>query len=231
MPLRKYCLFCMFFSARSFLRDIDAQPGVRRRLSGPAYLRSPQKRLVDRYGAHLLAEACGPIVRLGRLAVYADDRGPTLITLPRVGMDGEEFGQYKIRTMREGSQKQKVVVGPKYPDDPRITRVGGPLRGWSIDELPQLRNVQEGTMSLVGPRPVSPEEFKAFSDMDEDFGPAYIAGRPGMTGLEQVNGRGQLEPHQRIKMIEQYVGEASLALDVEILAKTIKAVVGQEGAY
>jgi len=148
-------------------------------------------------------------------------------------MDGKEFGQYKIRTMREGSQKQKVVIGPKHPEDSRITRVGGPLRGWSIDELPQLRNVQEGTMSLVGPRPISPEEFKAFSDMDGDgaYAAAYTAGRPGMTGLEQVNGRGQLEPHQRIELIERYVGAASLALDVEILAKTIKAVVGQEGAY
>jgi len=221
----------MILSPGALLKEIDAQPNTRLRLSGKAYLRSNQKRLFDRCCAHMLAPVLGPMVQLGRLAVWADSGGPTLVALPRVGMDGKIFDQYKIRTMHQGSEGDLVPLELKSRNDDRITRVGRVLRSLSVDEGPQIKNVLLGDMSFVGNRPLPIEKYEAYCRMDLAFGPAYIAGRPGITGLQQINGRGGVGSEQYIELAEQYGEKASLALDADIVWETFGAVARREGAY
>jgi lipopolysaccharide/colanic/teichoic acid biosynthesis glycosyltransferase len=111
--------------------------------------------------------------------------------------------------------------------DPRVTRVGGWLRHWSLDELPQLINVMRGDMSLVGPRPPLPDEVANYVDHVR----RRLAVKPGITGLWQVNGRSDLSWDESVRLDLRYVENWSLMLDLQILWKTLSAVVGGSGAY
>lgn len=119
----------------------------------------------------------------------------------------------------------------KTTGDDRVTRVGRFIRKCSLDELPQLENVREGTMSLVGPRPEPWSEYIGNCAIDRSFGPAYTACLPGLTGLEQINGRADIPQATRIELIKQYAEEACLALDIDILLKTAHSVFAADGAY
>lgn len=199
-------------------------------LVGSEYLASPQKAFLDRAGAGLLLPLAMPVIWAARLAVWADDGTPTEIGLPRVGQGGVVFYERKIRSMHTGSVATAPTF-PKRPDDPRITQVGGMLRRTSVDELPQIMNVLAGEMSLVGPRPKTIEEFNACCEINEQFGSAYTACKPGITGLEQINGRGRTSPEERIQYAITYAETASFVLDLEILHQTIGAVAAQRGAF
>ncbi len=209
----------------SFGKGLDTQ------LSGEAYLRGRQKQLLDHYGAKVLRPLATPIVNLARLAVLADQGSPTMVKLQRVGQYGVPFEQLKIRTMVRGAEKQLTPLRNKDARDERITNIGKYLRCYSIDELPQITNVLNGDMSLVGPRPKSISEFGAFTKLRPDFEPAYKSAQPGMTGIEQVNGRGELTPQERAEYAVQYAAEACLKLDLDILLKTAKVVKCHEGAF
>jgi exopolysaccharide production protein ExoY len=115
----------------------------------------------------------------------------------------------------------------KLSDDPRVTAIGAVLRKSSLDELPQLFNVLRGDMSIVGPRPVTEEELTRYSDQID----AYLACRPGITGLWQVSGRSTTTYEKRIEYDVRYSQEWSMALDVKILIATIPALVFTDGAY
>jgi exopolysaccharide production protein ExoY len=115
----------------------------------------------------------------------------------------------------------------KLSDDPRETAIGAVLRKSSLDELPQLFNVLRGDMSIVGPRPVTEEELTRYSDQID----AYLACRPGITGLWQVSGRSTTTYEKRIEYDVRYSQEWSMALDVKILIATIPALVFTDGAY
>ncbi|MBK8904186.1 MAG: sugar transferase [Anaerolineaceae bacterium] len=170
------------------------------------------------------------------LAIKLDSSGPVFYKQVRVGRWGKPFYCYKFRSMytdadarkkelMEKNEADEIVF--KMRNDPRITRVGRIIRKLSIDELPQLINVLKGEMSLVGPRPAVPEEV-AYYQFD------YLQrldAVPGITGLQQVSGRSDLEFKRWIELDLQYIQEQSLWKDVEILLKTIPAVITGKGAY
>jgi lipopolysaccharide/colanic/teichoic acid biosynthesis glycosyltransferase len=143
---------------------------------------------------------------------------------------------YKFRSMRVGAEREKASLrgrneasGPlfKIRDDPRVTRTGRFLRRFSIDELPQLLNVLEGSMSLIGPRPPLPEEVREYSEKQLK----RLRTIPGMTGVWQVSGRSQLGFEEMVKLDLYYVDNWSVWLDLAILMLTIPAALSRKGAY
>ncbi|HEY0645360.1 MAG TPA: sugar transferase, partial [Nocardioides sp.] len=142
----------------------------------------------------------------------------------------------KFRSMSSSADAERVdLTGRNEADgvlfkihaDPRITRIGGAMRRWSIDEVPQLWNVVRGDMSLVGPRPALPEEV-ALYDVDPT---RRLAVKPGLTGLWQVSGRSDLSWAESVRLDVRYVDNWSLRLDVAILLRTVRAVFDHRGAY
>jgi exopolysaccharide biosynthesis polyprenyl glycosylphosphotransferase len=187
------------------------------------------KRVLDVLGGGAALVAFSPVLLLSSFLVWAQDRGPVLFRQQRVGKDGELFTLYKLRTMVPDAERLKrdLVVdnqraGPlfKLGRDPRVTRVGRFLRTASIDELPQLFNVLEGSMSLVGPRPALPDEVAQF-DVQLI---ARQTVKPGMTGLWQVEARDlpSFDLYRRYDLL--YVQNWSLGVDLTVIARTIAVV-------
>lgn len=195
------------------------------------------KRIQDLILAALLTVLALPLLLLIALAIRLDSKGPALFRQTRVGQRGQEFQIFKFRTMAvdaearlsalvaEGHDVNRVLF--KNKQDPRITRVGRWLRRFSIDEVPQLLNVLQGQMSLVGPRPGLASEV----DKYEPDAMRRLRVRPGMTGLWQVSGRSTLDWEQTVRLDLWYVDNWSSMLDFQILARTVRAVVGGSGAY
>jgi lipopolysaccharide/colanic/teichoic acid biosynthesis glycosyltransferase len=170
------------------------------------------------------------------MAIKLDSPGPIFYKQVRVGRWGKPFGCYKFRSMYvDADQDKKELMKQneadeivfKMREDPRVTRVGRIIRKLSIDELPQLFNVLKGEMSLVGPRPAVPEEVEYYKF---DY-LQRLETVPGITGLQQVSGRSDLEFKRWIELDLLYVQEQSLLKDIEILIKTIPAVISGKGAY
>jgi lipopolysaccharide/colanic/teichoic acid biosynthesis glycosyltransferase len=170
------------------------------------------------------------------LLIRRGDGGPALFRQTRVGRDGRAFTVFKFRTMVLDAEARKAqLVGHtdqngvlfKIRKDPRITAVGGLLRRYSIDELPQLINVLIGDMSLVGPRPALPEEAALYGDHVR----RRLVVKPGITGLWQVNGRSDLSWDESVRLDLRYVENWSFVLDLQILWKTCSAVMRGSGAY
>jgi len=170
------------------------------------------------------------------LAIRFSDGGPAFFRQTRVGRDGRAFTVYKFRTMVLGAEDRKAELEAinekdgllfKIRNDPRITTVGGWLRRWSVDELPQLINVVRGDMSLVGPRPALPDEAARYGD----YVRRRLVVKPGLTGLWQVNGRSDLSWEESVRLDLRYVENWSLILDLQILWKTCSAVLRGSGAY
>jgi exopolysaccharide biosynthesis polyprenyl glycosylphosphotransferase len=194
------------------------------------------KEVVDRFASALLLALFSPLLLVIAVAIKINDRGPVIYRQHRVGRDGDTFTMFKFRTMvaeadkaRNDLEASNEAAGPlfKMRKDPRITRVGSLLRRYSLDELPQLFNVLAGRMSLVGPRPPLPEETKTYA---ADARRRLLV-KPGLTGLWQVSGRSDLSWNESIKLDLRYVEDWSLALDLVILWKTVRAVVVGQGAY
>ncbi|GAB2590234.1 sugar transferase [Microlunatus antarcticus] len=176
-----------------------------------------------------------PLMLLIALAIKLQDGGPVIFAQTRIGRSGAEFTMYKFRSMRIGAENELASLMErnqgkgglfKLSDDPRITRLGRFLRSFSLDELPQLLNVLNGTMSLVGPRPHLAHELALM--------PAHSSRRalvtPGLTGLWQVSGRSHLEGDAAVQLDLRYVENWSLTLDLLILWKTFSAVLRRVGA-
>jgi exopolysaccharide biosynthesis polyprenyl glycosylphosphotransferase len=177
-----------------------------------------------------------PAFLLVALAIRFSDGGPAFFRQTRVGRDGRAFTVYKFRTMVLGAEDRKAELEAinekdgllfKIRNDPRITTVGGWLRRWSVDELPQLINVVRGDMSLVGPRPALPDEAARYGD----YVRRRLVVKPGLTGLWQVNGRSDLSWEESVRLDLRYVENWSLVLDLQILWKTCSAVLRGSGAY
>jgi lipopolysaccharide/colanic/teichoic acid biosynthesis glycosyltransferase len=167
------------------------------------------------------------------LAIRLDSPGPILIAQERTGRDGRRFRMRKFRTMVRNAEELKATLAHlnilpppdfKIPNDPRITRVGRFLRQSSLDELPQLFNVIRGDMSLVGPRPTSfdPSTYSLWHTYRLDVA-------PGVTGLWQINGRNETTFDERLRIDIEYIERRSFRLDLEILLKTIPAVLRRSG--
>ncbi len=181
------------------------------------------KRLFDIAVSGLTLLLLSPLLLVVAAAIKMDSRGSVLFRQQRVGLDGRPFTMYKFRSMREGSEKFDVQAGLGVRHDPRRTRIGKLLRSTSLDELPQLLNVLKGEMSLVGPRPER-------SSFVQEFGavvPKYLDRhrvKTGVTGWAQVNGlRGDTSIEERVKYDLYYIENWSLAFDIKILLRTIRA--------
>jgi lipopolysaccharide/colanic/teichoic acid biosynthesis glycosyltransferase len=169
--------------------------------------------------------------------VLGTSRGPLLFRQQRVGHGGRVFEVLKFRTMYADAEARAAEVFAEHNDgsgpltklhvDPRVTPVGRWLRRLSLDELPQLWNVVNGTMALVGPRPNTPTEVARFEPAEH----RRHAVRPGMTGLAQVNGRSDLEWDEAVLLDLEYVDHHCVRMDLHILLRTLPAVFGGRGAY
>jgi exopolysaccharide biosynthesis polyprenyl glycosylphosphotransferase len=196
------------------------------------------KRALDIIVSGLALLVLSPFLTLLAIAIKIDSRGPVLFRQARAGRGQTEFTVYKFRSMYQDADERKKRyedqneagdgVMFKIKRDPRITRVGGFIRRTSIDELPQLFNVLIGDMSLVGPRPLIPEEAKMAT---QSWHARRLDLRPGITGLWQVSGRSDLPFQEMVRFDYQYVSGWSLARDIEILIATVPAVLSGRGAY
>jgi exopolysaccharide biosynthesis polyprenyl glycosylphosphotransferase len=194
------------------------------------------KRLVDVVGAAAGICLLSPLLLLIAFAVKLSSKGPVFFVQHRYGYRRRLFRMYKFRSMIRNApelmaqmESRNEAVGPifKMRLDPRATPVGRFLRTTSLDELPQLWNVLIGNMSLVGPRPMSVRDVSLF---DEAALMRRFTVKPGITGLWQISGRSAVSFDQWIKLDFSYIDEWSLALDFQILARTIGAVVKRTGA-
>jgi exopolysaccharide biosynthesis polyprenyl glycosylphosphotransferase len=195
------------------------------------------KRCVDIVGSVALLIALAPLFAIVALLIKFESPGPILFAQERVGYNKRRFKVLKFRTMVAEAEKQQDMLehlneaeGPvfKIKRDPRITRIGGVLRRFSIDELPQLINVLKGEMSLVGPRPLPLRDVER---IDVRWHKRRFSIRPGITCLWQVNGRSDIGFSEWVRMDLDYIDKWSLGLDILILMKTIPAVFKGPGAY
>lgn len=190
----------------------------------------------DRITALVALILLSPVFALIALAICIVDGRPVFFRQTRVGQGGRTFTVYKFRTMVVDAEKRKALLAAhneaagtlfKIRRDPRLTRTGGCLRRWSLDELPQFINVLRGDMSLVGPRPALPDETARYTHHVR----RRLAVKPGITGLWQVSGRSDLLWDEAVRLDLRYVENWSFALDLQILWKTAAAVYNGNGAY
>jgi lipopolysaccharide/colanic/teichoic acid biosynthesis glycosyltransferase len=167
-----------------------------------------------------------PLVAVLALAVRLESRGDPIYRQTRIGKNGKQFEIYKLRTMVSGAEFEGAGLAIAEGDD-RITRIGRLLRRYSLDELPNLWNVVRGEMAIVGPRPTLESQVRTYTPRER----GRLAVRPGITGWAQVNGRASLPWPERIELDLWYVEHRSLALDLEILRRTIEMVVRGHGIY
>lgn len=194
------------------------------------------KRLFDVVVSGALITAAAPLMAVIAVLVKVDSRGPVLFRQERVGIEGAHFGMLKFRSMGVDAEDRLAELADrnegngllfKIRNDPRITRVGGLLRKYSLDELPQLFNIFAGSMSLVGPRPPLPREVEAY---EHDVRRRLLV-KPGLTGLWQVSGRSNLSWQDSVRLDLYYVENWSLAGDIVIILRTVRAVFHSTGAY
>lgn len=194
------------------------------------------KQAMDWSLAALITLLVSPVLLTVGLAVALTSRGGLFYLSERVGRGGRIFRMIKFRTMRTGADREVAALtadneaaGPlfKMRTDPRVTRVGGFLRRYSLDELPQLVNVLCGHMSLVGPRPALPHEVAAYEERMR----RRLLVKPGMTGMWQVSGRSDLPWEEAVRLDVYYAENWTPLLDLTILARTAQAVVSGRGAY
>lgn len=224
----------------------DGGDGVVERMMPPEVSseRSPgrvlSKRLFDVSGAVLLLLLLLPLMALIALSILTINGRPVLFGHRRIGFNGQSFRCWKFRTMfpdadrrltdvlaRDANARQEWQTSFKLRRDPRVTPVGRFLRRTSLDELPQLYNVMIGEMSIIGPRPIVPDEISRYGN---GFA-AYCRCRPGITGLWQVNGRTELSYQERVRYDIAYCCNWSHTQDFQILAKTVVVVLTCSGSY
>ena len=194
------------------------------------------KRVLDLTLGSVLFAAAVPVMALAAAAIKLDSPGPVFHRAVRVGRGGRKFTFLKLRSMRVGAEELRGLLlhlnqaeGPafKLHNDPRVTRVGRWLRKLSLDELPQLGHVLQGSMSLVGPRPPFPEEVERY----EPWMLRRLSVKPGLTCLWQIRGRSDLSFEEWMRLDLEYVDRQSFRLDAVILARTLPAVLSARGAY
>lgn len=188
------------------------------------------KRLLDLALAICVAPVAGPLILVLALMVMADGGSP-FYSQPRLGKNGKIFRLWKLRSMvpnadallqlhlaQDPAARAEWDSTQKLRRDPRITRIGRILRKYSLDELPQLWNVLTGEMSIVGPRPIFPEQRALYP------GTAYFDFRPGLTGLWQITERNNSSFAQRATYDNSYAMTVSLLTDLRIIFKTVEVV-------
>ena len=167
-----------------------------------------------------------PLLALAVIAIRLESRGGAIYRQRRVGLEGHEFDVLKLRTMVDGAERVGAGLAVNA-GDARITRVGRLLRRTSLDELPNLVNVLRGEMAIVGPRPTLPHQVAQYTERER----GRLAIRPGITGWAQVNGRTSLPWEERIELDLWYIEHRSWRLDLRILLRSARLVLGGGGLY
>ncbi|MHC4122768.1 MAG: sugar transferase [Planctomycetota bacterium] len=183
------------------------------------------KRLIDIISAIPAISLLFPLFLAISLAIKLTSKGPVVFKQERAGKNGKPFTFYKFRTMK--TDADPFGASPKSGDDPRLTKTGKFLREYSLDELPQLLNVLKGDMSVVGPRPLY---LLQVAEWDERQKKRLLV-KPGLTGLAQISGRGEITREEKLELDIQYVETASLRLDLKIILLTIGQVFGRKSIY
>jgi exopolysaccharide production protein ExoY len=209
-------------------------------VSSPVPVGTNSKRLIDLILALVGIVLLAPLLVICYLLTVATSPGPALFRHRRVGFGGKHFDCLKFRTMRTDASERlheliesdpvaaaEWAASRKLRRDPRVTAIGAVMRKSSLDELPQLFNVLRGEMSIVGPRPVTEEELERYTTCVG----AYLACRPGITGLWQVSGRSTTTYEKRVACDAFYAQNWSMALDAKILIVTIPALLESETAF
>jgi lipopolysaccharide/colanic/teichoic acid biosynthesis glycosyltransferase len=242
-----------------FNTDVETLVAEERRLHTVNELARPKRvrfarleRAMDVVAASILLLVTAPLMAIVAILVRAESPGPAIYRGRRLGLAGQPFTVFKFRSMRTdtddelhrryvlgllraeskdhqhsgGSPAGDNVVAFKLQNDPRVTRVGRWIRATTLDELPQLVNVLRGEMSLVGPRPEVPYALEGYEAWQHE----RFSVRPGLTGLWQVSGRGDLSPREMLALDVEYARRRSLRLYVAIVARTIPAVLQRKGA-
>ena len=224
---------------RQSLGDVAGIPVLSVSKGELSQVQAAVKRATDFVLSALLLIVLSPLMGLLALAVKLTSAGPVLFRQKRLGFEGRPFTLLKLRTMRVDAEqmlRDTPALYEKYlqnnfklpnGEDPRLTPIGKFLRATSLDELPQLLNVLIGEMSLVGPRPIVPNEAVEYGDSAMLF----MSAKPGMTGHWQVSGRSEIaEYRQRVELDLEYIRDQSLGKDLEILLRTVPAVLRRKGA-
>lgn len=195
------------------------------------------KRSLDIVVGALALVALSPVLLTVIALIKIEDGGPIFFRQTRVGLRGRLFGMWKFRSMvlNADALKDKLLqqnemsggVTFKMKNDPRVTRIGKWIRKFSVDEMPQLWNVLQGHMSLVGPRPPVPREVQEYTVEDRQ----RLLAKPGLTCFWQVGGRSEIDFNGQVRLDVDYIKSQSLWLDIKLLFKTVPAVLLGKGAY
>lgn len=222
--------------AKSYPTDLDGIPLLTFKTTVASERDLFAKRMIDFIVSGICIVLCSPLILIISILIKLTSRGPVFYKHTRIGLNGRRFVMYKFRTMRVGAQENlsqvdiyKEIYEPKWKKTKLeyVTPIGRLLRKFSLDEFPQLFNVFLGQMSLVGPRPTLPQEVKQY----EAWHRRRFSMRPGLTCLWQVKGRREVEFEDWMEMDLEYLDNWSLWLDMQILLKTIPAVLFGHGAY
>ncbi|VDH12689.1 priming glycosyltransferase [Lactiplantibacillus plantarum] len=215
------------------IRPITIDAGRQHRRYGYRFI----KRVFDFVASLLGLIILSPLFLLIAIAIKIEDpKGAVFYSQTRLGRGEVPFKMYKFRSMVSNADellekllKDNEIDGAmfKMQDDPRVTKIGRFIRKYSIDELPQLLNVLQGSMSLVGPRPPLPREVEEYSDYDKQ----RLAVKPGCTGLWQATVRNSVGFDEMVKLDLTYISKRSVAFDVYILFKTVVIMFKPNGAY
>ncbi|MBN2595041.1 MAG: sugar transferase [Sedimentisphaerales bacterium] len=159
------------------------------------------------------------------IAIKVSSKGPAIFKQKRAGKNGNPFIFYKFRTMTIDADP--FGPSPKSGQDPRLTKIGRILREYSLDELPQFFNVLKGDMSVVGPRPLYLSQIPEWSKRQQK----RLLVKPGLTGLAQISGRGEITREEKLELDVKYVETASFLVDIRIILATIANVLSRKGIY
>lgn len=182
-------------------------------------------RIIDVFVSLVLVVILLPVFAVIFVAVKLTSKGPTIFEQERAGKNGKPFIFYKFRTMK--LDVDPFGPSPKSGDDPRLTKIGKFLREYSLDELPQLFNILKGDMSVIGPRPLYVSQMAEWDERQKK----RLLVKPGLTGLAQISGRGQLTREEKLELDVKYVETASLWLDMKIVLATIAQVFRRRDIY
>jgi len=193
--------------------------------------------LLQRTVALIALLLISPLLLLIICLIRIESSGGALFSQTRVGENGRHFKMYKFRSMYlksdlryqepDSTQSSRKGICKKYINDPRITKIGSFIRKYSIDELPQLFNVVNGDMCLVGPRPALSIETYEY----DNFVQPRLFAKPGLTGLWQISGRANTTFDEQLHLDKSYIKQQSIFMDCKIIALTIPAVLSAKGAY
>ena len=224
--------------ARTTVDDFQGVPLLVFQTTHAPSLQSLTKQMIDYIAAFTMILILSPLLLICALSVKLTSQGPIMFRQKRSGINGRPFTMFKFRSMNTNAEQRKheleamnEMSGPvfKVSSDPRITPIGKILRKYSLDELPQLINVLQGSMSLVGPRPLPEDETKRFEDLSHR---RRLSVKPGLTCLWQISGRNEVKEFSDwVRLDLEYIDNWSLWLDIKILIRTIPVVFKGTGAH